>query len=150
MEDGQIFLITSSPLPLINTCRKNLILAGSISLDSTFNKICKHLFHVWSIYTTAERKKRVMVQPVLLGRCHPPPPPPPAQLQNVPASQYLNRELAAVEPPPPHPIYLQLKRCFLFFQIRGAVATPLRGRTMPESITAFPDPSAGGGGGGVF
>jgi hypothetical protein len=37
MGGGQIFLKPSAPLSLMKTYRMSLILAGSISLDSTFN-----------------------------------------------------------------------------------------------------------------
>jgi hypothetical protein len=39
MGDGRIFLKTAAPLPFIKICRMSLILAGSISLDSTFTSI---------------------------------------------------------------------------------------------------------------
>ncbi len=41
MGDGRIFPITSGPLSLINAYRKNLISAGSISLDSTFKNVLR-------------------------------------------------------------------------------------------------------------
>jgi hypothetical protein len=39
MGDGRIFLITSAPLSLSLSYRKNLISAGSILLDSTFTSL---------------------------------------------------------------------------------------------------------------
>jgi hypothetical protein len=39
MLDGRIFPQISTPFSLINTCQMSPISAGSISLDSTFNKI---------------------------------------------------------------------------------------------------------------
>jgi hypothetical protein len=42
MGDGPIFLKTSAPLSLMTTYRMSLILAGSISLDSTWEEDVKH------------------------------------------------------------------------------------------------------------
>jgi hypothetical protein len=41
MGDGRIFLITAAPLSLRNAYRKNLISAGSISLDRPFNDLIR-------------------------------------------------------------------------------------------------------------
>ncbi len=44
MGDGKIFLKTAVPVPLIEIYRMSLILAGSISLDSTFKDNKKDVF----------------------------------------------------------------------------------------------------------